>query len=492
MDSAESIQAHPQKTIAISLPFGMSVRNFLCNKGFTETLLKSCRVIVFSPFSEDSSFQAAHAHHDISFEKLQYQTSLWGRIIRKLVDPINTWKFTRQTKIETITIFKNWLQHEKPVLYFFRYLLSITFGIPPLYQLINYFHARNFVSRDIIEKLKKHQVDLVFITHLHNLADQQVAMCAKELKIPLVGMPHSWDNLTSKSGIRQGTNHEPGRTIPFKLDKVIVWNEILKQELIDFYGYDEKDISISGIPQFDAYADKDRLMPRNTFCQKLGLDPSRKIILYAAGSPQYMLYQDQIIEILVNIVHDNDLHQPAQLLIRHHPNEKAIQTLSHLESKYREDPHVIFHKPSSMYTALVDVTWNDSEDDVFELANMIHASDVIVTMTSTIFLDSSAFDKPVVNLAFDGYEKAPYFSSIRKCLDFTHIKKIVPIGAFRTTWGIEELKNEINRYLDNPNMESKERRTLVERECFRCDGQSAKRIAEFLIDYANRVPPLKS
>lgn len=470
------------KTIAITVPYGMSVRNFL-HSDFFPTLSQNARVVIFSPFSDEPAFQKEFSQANVFLEKLIFEKNLGNKIMRRLMDPVETWLFTEKTKIETLLIFKNWLKAECPWRYATTRVLAALFGWEPLLSFLRASYKRYLFSPKCHEILLRHKVDLVFITHLHNLVDQQVAITAKTIGIPLIGMTHSWDNPTSKSGIRQGSNLEPGRTIPLRFDRLIVWSQILLQEFVDYYGYKESEIFVSGIPQFDSYANRTQFMPREQFLKSLGADPSKKLITFTVGPPQYVFRQEDTLEILVDIVTRGRLSSPAQLLIRHHPNHRSIGLLRKLEEKYKENPLIFFQYPSVAHAATSEVAWQATKQLEYEFVNTLLASDVVITMGSTTTLDAVALDRPVINIAFDGYQKVPYLKSIQKLYDFTHYKKIIRTGAFMMARTTQELEDQIDRYIKNPALEAKQRQELVTMACYKLDGAAGKRIAQYLADY---------
>ncbi|MBI4062709.1 MAG: CDP-glycerol glycerophosphotransferase family protein [Elusimicrobia bacterium] len=470
------------KTIAITIPLGMSARNILRSDAF-RILPKHARLVILTPFAGDAKFHAEFDRPNVNFELLRFRSSVVGKILRRLADPVETYLFTQKTHIETLLFLKKWLQNERPFEYFKTRLLAASFEWRPMLSWLRCWHIKCLRDQAYGAIFKKYEVNLVLITHLFNLADQQVAATALHCGIPVIGMPHSWDNLTSKSGIRQGTNADPGRTVPVRFDKVIVWNDVSRQELLEFYGYTHDSIVTVGIPQFDIYMNKERFKKREQFMADYGFDPAAKLILYAAGTPQYLPYQDEIIDALVEIIRSGRLGQRAQLLVRGHPNRMALEASKKVRTRYQGSSDVRFQEPSSAYTALSDTAWNSVPGDEYELANTIAAADVVVTMGSTIILDAAALDKPIVNMMFDGGPVDSSFHSIKKYLHYTHYIKIEKTGAFQTAYNPQEMEAQIQRYLRDPSLESKERRDLVAMECFKIDGKAGERIAGAILDY---------
>ena len=51
----------------------------------------------------------------------------------------------------------------------------------------------------------------------------------------------SWDNFTNK-------------LLPVRrVDRLVVWNELMKQQAIELHGYEPDEIRIAGTPQWDRY-----------------------------------------------------------------------------------------------------------------------------------------------------------------------------------------------------------------------------------------------
>ena len=75
----------------------------------------------------------------------------------------------------------------------------------------------------------------------------------------------------------------------------------------------------AAFPSYDGYFRRTWLMTRDEYFALHGLDPNRKLLSYACSfvtfSPNY-----QNIEALARLVNSGQLAEPAQLLIRLHPN----------------------------------------------------------------------------------------------------------------------------------------------------------------------------
>jgi CDP-glycerol glycerophosphotransferase (TagB/SpsB family) len=101
---------------------------------------------------------------------------------------------------------------------------------------------------------------------------------------------------------------------------------------------------------------------------------------------------------------------------------------------------------------------------------------MMISSYSTLSLDAAAFDKPVINVAFDGTPK-PYAESVARWETVTYFAAVLQSGAVRDVHSKEELRAAINAYFAHPELEAKERAELRSYFCFAIDGKSGKRFA---------------
>lgn len=118
--------------------------------------------------------------------------------------------------------------------------------------------------------------------------------------------------------------------------------------------------------------------------------------------------------------------------------------------------------------------------DVGFLANLTQHSDVNVNVASTMTLDFSIHDRPVVNLGFDVKKVPPGRMRIGEFYSWEHYKPIVDLKAVRVAWSADELADHVNFYLENPAADREGRKKLVNLEVGQPVGSSGKLIAEAL------------
>jgi len=115
----------------------------------------------------------------------------------------------------------------------------------------------------------------------------------------------------------------------------------------------------------------------------------------------------------------------AQLLVRLHPRDDLDRY-----EQFRGTPQLIVEKPFKKTVKSgdgldVDIT----SDNQQHLADTLRHSDVVVTVASTIAIEASIFDTPVVDVSFDGETPVDFAMSARRYYRFTHYANITRAGA---------------------------------------------------------------
>ena len=108
---------------------------------------------------------------------------------------------------------------------------------------------------------------------------------AKRRGIPIIGFINSWDKVTGRCIIR---------LLP---DKLIVFNDIVKKEAMEHDEVKEENIFVAGITQYDHYF-KQGISSKENFYRKIGIDISKKIIVYAPAGRAFSDSDWDIIDFL--------------------------------------------------------------------------------------------------------------------------------------------------------------------------------------------------
>ena len=308
---------------------------------------------------------------------------------------------------------------------------------------------------------------VLFCSHQRPLSIIQPVIAARQAGIPTATFIFSWDNLTSKGRIM----------LPF--DHYLVWSEHMGRELLRYYPDISQDrIHVVGTPQFDPYADETLLWTREEFFRRVGADPGRPLICYSGGDLGTCPEDPQHLRMLLELIRSGEIRGNPQVIARPAPVDDGKR----YDSSRKAFPELIFSRPQWLHMRPGDwASVQPTAEDLQFLANLVRHCDLNINMASTMTLDFSIHDKPVVNIAFDVADPPPFGVSLWDFFyRFEHYRPVVEIGAARFARSPSELAQHVNAYLDDPALDREERRRLVELEVGLPIGQSSPRIREVL------------
>jgi hypothetical protein len=190
---------------------------------------------------------------------------------------------------------------------------------------------------------------------------------------------------------------------------------------------------------------------------------------------------------LAKLISSDALVEPSQLLIRLHPSHfqdkprifaEERERIFALEKQY---PNVHVVKPVALGGSLGYY----GGEDMDEKSSMMEYSDVLVTVYSTMVVETAVHDTPVVAAVIDipgGWNKPKKYSlSLKKIGNWPTHKRFRDAKAGRVASNERELCEVINLYLKNPSLDSAERRKFIEDEITFTDATSGKRTAEYIL-----------
>ncbi len=314
-----------------------------------------------------------------------------------------------------------------------------------------------------LNQLKSDSSKILFTTNAHLANERELITAAHKLNIPTIGFIKSWDNI--HKGIHSRTN------------KVAVWNNINKQELVEIEKYKPEDIYVTGPPQFDQYFKDDVIFNKIEYLENLGLEKDRPIIFFASiGDFGFNIDESYWLDLLIEEINRGNIKGNPQIICRLHPWSKL-----ELFQKYASIPWV---KISYVKEYIPALSWYMNKQDVILMANMIAHSDLVISPGSTVLLEAAIFDRPTLFPTFHDIQperSSQYFNRWVLGKHFDRIKNLdlVPIidqsNMFSTL---------INKGLKEPEWYSEQRKQLVNDYIKFTDGNSTKRLAEIVVNIA--------
>lgn len=322
--------------------------------------------------------------------------------------------------------------------------------------------------------LEKYQPDLVLASTPGWRMDRYLLREAAAKGIPTMTAIVGWDNSSSYN-----ISGAP-------VDWATCWSELQKRELVLGSDWLSERVHVGGIPSYDGYIRKQWLMPREEYFKLHRLDPQRKLISYASSFVHYAP-NFRNIEALAKLVSSDSLAEPSQLLVRLHPSHfqdkpkifaDERQRVFDLEKQY---PHVHVVQPVALGGSLGYY----GGEDMDEKSSMMAYSDVMVTVYSTMLVETAVHDTPMISAVLDtpgGWNVPGKFSLALKDIGNwpTHLR-FRQARAGRVAETEAQLRETLNAYLKNPALDAPERRKFVQDEITYTDGSSGKRTAEFVL-----------
>lgn len=321
-------------------------------------------------------------------------------------------------------------------------------------------------TQEYINLFRKIKPTLVFNgSHIHSRNAIQAVQAANWLGIPTATFIFSWDNLTSQGRI----------TLPY--DYFLVWNEGLRKELLEMYDWIKpENVFVTGTPQFDFHFRPEFYQSRQEFCQSVGADPERPIVLYSTGMANHMPGEPEIVEAIADVLKEFDESKRPQLLVRVYPKDLTGR-FDELKNRRKD---ILFPK----------IEWEEAWltpkfEDSYALVNTLRHCSLGLNVASTISLELCMFNKPVINIGFNPQSVGADVLKYADYYEFDHYKPVVESGAIQVAWSRAEMAALIKECLENPLQRENQRKALIEKMFgSTLDGKSSERVAETLLKLA--------
>jgi hypothetical protein len=452
----------------VSVPHGTSAGNMLRAGGLLDRLRDfdpALRIVLFSPLARDAAFVKEFDRPGVLL--LDQPAHVPSGLEARLVSLIQA-SFLGRGRTESVRI----RMMEARANGIIRWIgLKALVGRLVSRRAAPYALSDQLVSHPQMEQLfDEHRPDLVVCAN-PGLVFSEVPLMrtARRRGVPCMVIDASWDNFTNKLlPVRQA-------------DRLVVWNEIMKEQAVRLHGYRPEAVSVAGAPQFDAHFRAQARCTRAEFFQRVGADPSRKLIVLTTTPRSLYRHHDYVLRELSAAIQNGRL-AGAQVLVRLHPRDEV--------DAYREFagvPHVIIEKPfRHTVTGSDGLAIDVMPEHQRHLGDTLCHADAVVNVASTIAIEACIFDTPVVNICFDGPEAEPFVKSATRYYRFTHYVNITNRHAVRVATSAAEMVESVASYLADRSLDAAGRRQVVLDQCQFTDGMSASRVVAHVIDELGR------
>jgi len=228
----------------------------------------------------------------------------------------------------------------------------------------------------------------------------------------------------------------------FLVDKLAVMGDYARKILIKC-GIDKTRLVVTGRPSYDALVRAEEHFEKDNICRKLGLDSTKKIIVYTTENLPLEESKAMVYSICRVVKEFSD----SQFIIKVHPSELSLS----LYERATRDVGV---------DALIT-----RDVDIYEV---LYVCDIMITGFSATALDAMMLDKPVITVNFTGLEDPlPYAES----------------GATLGVYVERDLVEAIKKGLYDENVKEKlrdAREKFVFEQSYKRDGKATERVVELI------------
>ena len=420
------------------------------------------KLVLLVPQNKETYFKEHYAHKNVVIETVsteefvQNPTEIFFDTIAKLLIDTHYLHYRRREILEKDKSFLGTARHK------FREMVVRNFADKPWAHKVYYWLDNHLnVHKTYAYLFAKYSPALVFATDIFDQCDSALVKEAKRNRIKVVGMVRSWDNCLSKGLLR---------SVP---DVVVVNNVVLKEELVSMHHVPPDAIRIIGLPQFDSFIN---LQPeeRNLFFKKHGLDPKKRLVMFAPAGNILSNTDSDILDILIKAKKNGPLPEDIQFFVRNHPHHPADFSAC----SYSSDVHI--QTPGEILDPTTNKATELTVDDLYFLRNILAHTDVLIWVATSLCLDALVYDVPEVVVNFDGYVEKAYYHSVKRYHDEDHMKKMFLHKPFRVANNATDLVESINIYLKDRSIDARERDIVRVEQLFKTDGRAGERLVNLL------------
>lgn len=467
------------KTIMLVVNQGFSSRYLLRSEIFQILKTSGLRIVILSPGANDDDFTSEFRHSNVIHEL--YEPNKYREVNSKV------YQFFTHARLYSF----NAKYYNNFTNYWAKKFFAGRRSMPPLQRIFDFILmctifilSRSAYFRKLLIQIEaritpqphkaifdKYKPSAVITTSLGMLPyDRYIMQEAKKNGSKIISLVLSWDNTTTK-GIAGAI-----------VDHVVVWTKRMHDEVVKFHDIPSSKIFIGGVVQYDEYFKNTNLIPKSELFKKFNLSAAKKTIFYCLESPTSYKHNSTVLNILAEKIDRNELSYPCQLVVRPHPiyyrTEKGVQVyqrdldeLKQIQSKF---PFIVFDFPEMTSQA---VSFDMPVGEIYKLGGLLKAADVVLCFYSSMNIEASIFDTPVINVDLFSRENIP--SAI--LAKHAHNQRVFATGGVSSVGTIDELCNEINRYLLDPTKDADGRREIVSQESGPNHGYSANIIGNHLV-----------
>jgi hypothetical protein len=309
-------------------------------------------------------------------------------------------------------------------------------GLELIRKKIRKLEVKTIYYKGCLQTLKREQPAMVFSTNQRPASAIAPLLAAQELGIPTATFIFSWDNL-------------PKATMVVETDFYFVWSEHMKKELLYYYSYiEEKQVFVTGTPQFAVHFDKSRLLSREIFFQQNQLDSNKKYICYSGDDVTTCPDDPQYLEDVARAVRElNEEENRLGIIFRRCPVDFSDRFDVVLE-KYKDV--IVPIAPKWERKGVIWDTILPKIEDLELQVNTIAHTELVINLGSSMVFDYVAHNKPCFYINYDVERKKQSDWSVKKIYNYVHFRSMSNNDAVIWLNNRGEIAAKVDKSLRSP------------------------------------------
>jgi hypothetical protein len=431
-----------KQTILITAPYGYSIKNLLFSSFWQSEKIKKSNVYILTPIP-DTYTRYIQEHGLSNVEVLQSSVPKFS-IAFNLLWQIYKTRFLDRTNSSTQKIRWQVLREQSQLAFCFKKFVILVSLVFP----------ENFLQKVIIFLSPKISPKLPQIDYWLSLApsfEVDVPILkfleVNNPKLKKIAFIHSWDNISSKGSLIT------------KFDKVAVWGDIMRKEILEKFDYKDSGVCSVVMPQYDLISKIKKI--------EIGSKYSSRYILYATGHPETIPNEIEYVKDVLSSI-DKDV----LLVLRVHPND-SVEKYQSLKKKF---PNIVIEEPGERNNKTYD-RWSPQEGDIIHMVSLLKNAMVVINIASTMALDASYFGTPVICLDYDKFSTLD--KSIKRFYKYDHYRRLLKHGGLYLCENAEELPVLIQKIQKEHVLSAEQQEMIKQYDSFQ-DCLAGKRLGDLL------------
>jgi hypothetical protein len=376
-------------TLLLSLPYSLHVRNFLASGLLDMLLARGHRLPIVVPENFVEPVTQGLAHASGAVEVRSQRTYQPGRVRRLIRDILVTGSYLQRSDVSTYRhklTTRRTSARRRVEIGFWRLLSR---RVSP--ETVGRFVERRIpIKRRATRLVRETAPDVVVsATFILDPLDIEITKAARRAGVPVVGFPASWDTLSSK-----GFFLDPP-------DVLMVWGEDTHRHAVEYHGYRPDRVTITGPPHFDVYGPAWPTEPRERFLAARGIDPDKRVILFAGTTVTYWADEPQQLRALSDLITRGELGD-AVVWYRPHPrrSHRDVTALTGLPGVYVDDQSLRHKTSGGSESSGLGSAYSARREDLAHYRGLLEAVDGVVTAFSSMTIEAALMGKPSLVVAF--------------------------------------------------------------------------------------------